>query len=152
MTETMTGILEFFSETGTEGGWYQFMDTSPEFAHNYEQPCWDADESSCPTRTIYGAENGPEYAGKRASDWHWKYEGLRSLNNGDRLKIWSKDKTEVVWEGEVDLRSVDSWGPDGGTLGLRVHQKSANVDEEQWLRWFAAGLPAELTPAEEKVT
>lgn len=153
MTETMTGVLEFFSETGTEGGWYSFMDLSPEFAHNYEQPCWDDPRvGDCPTRMTYKGGVSPNYVDKRVSDWHYRYEGLRSLKNGDHLKIWSKDKTEVVWDGEIDLRSVNSWGADGGTLGLRVHQKANNVDEEQWLRWFVDSLPAELTPAEEKVT
>jgi hypothetical protein len=147
VADTVKGVLEFFSETGTEGGYYQFMDTSPEFAHSYEQPCWDSNDSMCPTRMTY-TSGGPEYVGKRISDWHYRYEGLRSLKNGDHLKIWSKDKTEVVWEGEVELRRVDSWGPDGGTAGLRVHQKAVNMDEKKWLRWFVESLPAELTAAE----
>lgn len=76
----------------------------------------------------------------------WSYEGLKMLKNGDHLKIWSPDKTEVVWEGQVKLRQVDSFGPEGGTLGWRVHQKEdVGVGEETWFRWFADSLPAELT-------
>lgn len=148
VTATLTGALEFFSETGTEGGYYYFMDTGPEFAHRYDQPCWDADNASCPTRMTYDAGSGPKYTGKRVSDWHFKYEGLRGLKNGDHLKIYENESGPILWEGTVDLRDVDSWGPDGGTSGLRVHQKANNVDEVEWLEWFLKGLPAELTAKE----
>jgi hypothetical protein len=199
MTETMTGVLVFHSETGTEGGYYAFQDSKfMELPAPDRWRCtrcgrvWDKDRDAEPRGASFAYHDparGPGYFGydephpeleqyindsgytqasnktsllcyeQGHAEWEklypngmWSYEGLHMLNDGDHLRIYrEEDPTQVVWEGAVKLRRVDSYGPEGGTLGWRVHQKEdVGVGEETWFRWFLDELPAELTPVAKK--
>lgn len=74
----------------------------------------------------------------------WSYEGLHMLKNGDRLRVFAKGKSRVLWEGPVALEGVQGFTHD--VRGLWVNQRPTLLDEEQWSSWFLDGHPAELTP------
>lgn len=134
----INGRLMFHSETGTEGGWYCVQDNAWSHGREVETCPWGA-LSDCPAFL--------DHWPKGWTPQHSSYEGLITLKNGDQLII-SNDIGEVLWSGVVQLRSVNSYGPDGGTGGWRVHQKPENVDDAQWLGWFAKEHPVVLERAE----
>lgn len=213
MTETMTGVLVFHSETGTEGGYYAFQDskfmglpapnhwrcprcsrvwdknrnpeTPPEVSFTYWRDM-EGKVSESGARYISGfagyaephddlSEGSPSGAD---AEWNrqrnaialvcyneghaefehmypngiWSSEGLHMLENGDRLKIWSTDKSQVFWEGEVRLIRIESF--EHSVEGMWVNQMPADSMAEfrgqggdlAWGRMFLMGLPAELTP------
>lgn len=200
MSETMTGVLVFHSETGTEGGYFAFQDEKfmslpapnlwrcprcgflwnkdenpedpPKVSFTYwvdgnyfgfpephdDLPLAPPDEDPVESFNARWTKERNDAALPCYTEGHaefeqqyphgiWSYEGLHLLKNGDRLKVLAPDG-DALWEGEVQLQEVDSFGPDGGTLGMRVHHKEAvGVGENVWAGWFMAGLRGELTPA-----
>src|SRR5688500_10380958 len=96
-SELIEGHLEFYSETGTEGGYWAFYDTR--FGHGGE-PC---EAKYCPMK-FRELENEPgkytlDGTGKRSSEFHADYEGLYTLKDGDWLDILDTDGTTVEWSG-----------------------------------------------------
>jgi len=115
--EELTGLLDFFFETGTEGGFWAFQDS------RYISP---------PTQEF------PE--------GQWSYEGLHILKDGDFLTIYSKDNpTEIVWSGVISLRNYPLFTE--AVFGLWIHADQEGVDRETWARWFFEGYAAKLIPA-----
>ncbi len=115
--EELTGLLNFFTETGTEGGFWAFQDSR---------------HISPPT---------PEFPRGQGS-----YKGLHILKNGDRLTIYSKDNPqEAVWEGVISLRYYPVFIEEAS--GFWIHSDQEGVDRETWARWFFDEYPAKLIPA-----
>lgn len=128
----MRGHLLFHSETGTEGGWYAFLDDRYIHGGNTGDPC------------PWGSEGCPVEIGQFHE--HVSYEGLHRLRNGDYLTV--RDTTgAVLFDGEVRLvRRTDVYRSETATIfGWWVNQEpDVGVDREIWARWFFDDLPATL--------
>ncbi|MDP2598330.1 MAG: hypothetical protein Q8P49_00695 [Candidatus Liptonbacteria bacterium] len=75
----------------------------------------------------------------------WSHEGLRVLEDGDSLKIFSPgDPTKVVWSGTIELRAYPVFTED--VFGYWIHTDQAGIDRNTWADWFFNEYPAELTP------
>lgn len=111
----LEGVLHFWSETGTEGGYWAFQDK------NFIFP---------PT------EKWPHE--------RWSYEGLHVLEDGDILTIFSKeDATKIVSTGAIKLRNYEVFTE--SAFGMWVHCDQEGVEREKWAHWFMEGYPAKLT-------
>lgn len=125
MTEILTGVCFFHSETGTEGGYWafqenKFMNLAPPNRH-FCETCgrvWD-------------------------TDGVWAYDGLHILHNGDYLKIFNpEDPTNVVWEGEINLIQHPLFTEH--VQDLWIHADQAGIDRETWAEYFLKEYPGEL--------
>ena len=111
------GVLHLFSETGTEGGYWALQDE----------------------RFITKGEGVP--FGEQ-----WSYDGLHILEDGDNLKIYSKEKPEAaVWEGEISLQQLPLFTEHAG--GLWIHADQNGIDRETWAGYFFNGHQAKLIPS-----
>lgn len=91
------GFLEFYSETGTEGGFWAFQDERFIF----------------PPNDTFRHEQ-------------YSYEGLHVLENGDRLTIYSPDAKEVVWEGEISLKPYHIFTEDAFGVWIHADQEGVD--------------------------
>lgn len=108
------GVLTFYSETGTEGGYWAFQD-----------------------------EKFIEPASITFPDGHWLYEGLHVLENGDDLTIYGKDEKEgIIWHGLISLTPFSVFEQDA--FGMWIHSDQIGVERETWTRWFMQEYPATL--------
>lgn len=169
----MRGVCHFYSETGTEGGYWAFQDQQFIGIPNNEEHCADcgilrshfeqaaANETLVATHT-YSLEDvvGPE--GRVAlpescldgthrfqplyPEGMWSYEGLHVLRDGDQLTIFDKEnEDQVVWQGEIKLLQHDLFSEDA--FGMWIHADQDGVEREQWATWFLKEYPAELAKA-----
>ncbi len=123
---TLVGTLEFHSETGTEGGYWAFQENK--FKHGPVKKCpWDPEE--CPVIQGFSEE-------------HYSYEGLHLLKDGDMLIVYEKDRTSILWSGEVALDEKPVFTVD--VDGVWVHSLPKNVDSQKWAQWFFKNYPADL--------
>lgn len=75
------------------------------------------------------------------------YDGLRFLEDGDRLKVFDKEHPErIVWEGVVSLRPYPVFTEE--VFGLWIRDDQEGVEREFWARLFFEGYPAELVLAD----
>ncbi len=162
---TLQGFLHFYSETGTEGGYWAFQDArhiTPNVTRFSCAKCsayWDKGHDPVgPT-----AESHPEgescgwgepYCAPDAHDFRlvspedWSYEGLHVLRDGDVLTVYDKaDRTKIVWSGTIRLREHPLFTEHA--FGMWIHADQEGVGREQWAEWFCNQLPASLTPAPE---
>lgn len=72
----------------------------------------------------------------------WAYEGLHLLKNGDRLKIYSKHDTCVIWEGAIALIEYPPFTQEAN--GFWIHADQLGEDREDWAGFFFNQYPAEL--------
>lgn len=97
---TYKGVCYFFSETGTEGGFWAFQD------ERFMKPAKDNQQEQ------------------------WSYDGLHVLKTGDGLRIFSPDnKDKVVWEGKISLKEYDSFKEDAGGLWIHSDQEGIDRNE-----------------------
>jgi hypothetical protein len=112
----LEGVCHFWSETGTEGGYWAFRDK------RYIHPP-DKDHPS----------------------GRWEYGGLWVLTEGDRITIYDKDDPKkVVWEGGVKLRNHPVFSEHAH--GLWIHADQEGIDRKTWALWFLKEYPAKYTP------
>lgn len=154
------GVCHFFSETGTEGGFWAFQD-SQFITKNVPRPyCKKCGKYLEPQKyenlkvvkvlpitqeVLDGKEppECPEGQHEREVNDSWSYEGLRILKDGDHLTIYSKENPdEIVWEGNIKLREHPLFTEDAS--GLWIHADQEGVDRETWARWFFDEHPAIL--------
>lgn len=113
----LEGVCHFWSETGTEGGYWAFQDKKHIHLPDKDNP-----------------------------SLRWDYEGLWVLVDGDHLIIYDKNNpSQVVWEGEVKLRNHPLFTESAG--GMWIHSDQEGVDRTTWARWFHKEYPAKLTPS-----
>ena len=74
------------------------------------------------------------------------YAALNILKNGDRLSIYSKNKTAVpVWRGGIELQEYPVFTQN--VLGFWIHADQKGMQREIWAMWFFESSLAELIPA-----
>ena len=112
----LPGLLHFWSETGTEGGYWAFQD----------ERFIDASSRDWP----FG---------------RWRYEGLWVLKDGDELTIFDKfNPAQEVWRGAIRLREHPLFTESIG--GLWIHADQEGLPRDMWAKWFMSGYPAEYWP------
>ena len=115
---TMTGVLHFHSETGTEGGHWAFQED------NFIRPTDDLE------RFPGGVE--------------WYYAGLHVLHDGDKLEIFDNElDDELLWSGEIKLIQHKLFSEDA--FGLWIHADQSGIEREAWAKWFMDRKPARIT-------
>lgn len=155
-TESIEGVCFFWSETGTEGGYWAFHDTRftvPSFAkvcrrcHLY----WADNCDAAPAPT------DPQHCPPGTHDWmpmneareEWLYGGLHVLKNGDQLTIFSKEYPhKVLWKGEIHLEHLGLFQEDA--FGFWIHDDQVGMDRETWAEYFLKEYPARLEPAKQQ--
>lgn len=127
---TIWGLATFYSETGTEGGYWAVQD--------------------------HRAIDLSVYPGPGS----WSRYGLVLLKDGDTLTIYDRSsvvfdagrnddrrpilfwKAEVLWEGQIRLGVYDS--STERAFRLPIHHDVEGVDRETWARWFMEKYPCRL--------
>lgn len=118
----LTGICFFFSETGTEGGYWAFQDSK-----YISPPRPDSTHES------------------------WSYKGSHILKNGDRLTIYDKiEPLKIVWSGIIALREYTPFQEH--ISNCWIHADQEGVKREHWAFYFFKNFPAKLIPAPEKTS
>ena len=144
-TSKMKGVLDFHTETGTEGGYWAFQD---ERFIKQNQPFGYCDK--CGIYFKYAEDHPEDLSEKQKSCIHeeyvgemWDYKGLHILRDGDHLKIFSKDKPEeIVWEGIIRLYVYPPFTQN--VFGLWIHSDQGGEYREKWAERFFENYPAEL--------
>jgi len=165
----IVGVLQFFSETGTEGGSWAFQDRRF-IRHNvgmgYCRKCgkWlrrrqykniqvervsRLDPEAIEEIERVGTAAEPPYCHEREHEEQvgdaWDYEGLHILRDGDRLTIYDRaDPSKIVWDGTIRLKRYKMFTQDA--FGLWIHADQEGVPRETWAQWFLKQYPARLVP------
>lgn len=160
---TLSGVLHFFSETGTEGGDWAFQDSRHiqknvpkgfckkcgKFLQKQEGPIqvtrvYPVDEEMLHTGELLERQDCADDAHEEEIGDAWSYEGLHILKDRDFLRIFSPDNSfDVVWEGLISLTQYESFTEHAS--GLWIHADQNGVPRETWAEWFFKGYPAKLT-------
>jgi len=112
----LKGVCTFYTETGTEGGFWAFQDSKYIFPQE-------------------GVEK----------EFYYEYEGLHILKNGDKLTIFSSDnQKQIIWSGTISLRQYPVFTENA--FGLWIQADQEGVDRETWATYFFEEYPAELIP------
>lgn len=111
----LEGVLHYWSETGTEGGYWAFQDK----------------------RFIKPPTPGHPHG-------QWSYDGLHVLKDGDHLTIFSSDHGGAVWSGKIKLKKYPSFKESVRTNGMWIHADQEGVKRETWAKWFLLEYPAIL--------
>ncbi len=147
MPEVLHGICFFFSETGTEGGYWAFQDER----HIHK----NVPLGFCKKCGKYLAYTGlpPDDHPWCADDAHeerigdrWDYEGQSILKDGDHLTIFSKDDSQkIVWSGVIRLCQYPPFTEHAS--GLWIHADQEGIARDVWAAWFFDQSPAMLIVA-----
>lgn len=120
------GILHLHIETGTEGGYWALQDE--------------------------------RFIERSTDTWpheRWSYDGLKILEDGDRLRIFAPDGS-VHWEGVIKLKQypVFQESIEGSVVGengydisfpsLWIHADQEGIDRTKWAYPFFKGYTGEL--------
>lgn len=164
----MKGVCTFYSETGTEGGYWAFIDSK--FMHipddtlicakcHYYKDYIEGNTkgaaivvaSSTPlSEALKSGERKPcpdgEHKWKKAYPrGRMSYEGLHILEDTDVLIIFSKErnkKKSVVWAGEIKLKQLGLFTD--SAFGMWIHADQEGVERDIWARYFLDEHPALL--------
>lgn len=111
----LVGVLFFWSEIGTESGYWAFQDKEFIFPPTEERP-----------------------------HVRWSYDGFHELKNGDNLTVYSKDDPDkVIWTGIIKLKPYPPFSE--SAHGRWIHTDQEGIDRDTWTRWFMERYPAKLT-------
>lgn len=142
----IVGNTEFFSETGTEGGYWAIHDRRG--MHDASQLI----DGRCPwgpeheTRFTDGTSFCPAMREPTRDDpnpKHATYYGLFTLQTGDRVIIYDEvDPTKIVFEGKISLEPLPLFTEHAH--GLWIHNDQKGQDREAWAELFLKELPAVL--------
>lgn len=157
------GTLTFFTETGTEGGFWALQDENY-MGYKIPDQCYSGQEVSNTdlTRTgrvwevllrdsitvewYDGIEEGSYVKREDLLIKQWFYEGLHILADGDQLIIYDLDEPEKsVWEGIIQLVHFPLFTE--AVFGWWIHSEQQGVSRKSWANWFMDGYPARLTPS-----
>ncbi len=161
------GVLNLFSETGTEGGDWAIQDAryiKKNVPRGYCKKCgkvFAKQEGPIQVvRTTLITEEVAEEINRTgklpvqidcANDAHdedigesWSYEGLHILENGDRLIIFDKqDPKKIVWEGVIQLNFYSVF-TEATSTGMWIHADQEGVERSVWEKFFLLHYPAKL--------
>jgi hypothetical protein len=147
MPETLSGVVFFWLEQGSEGrGCWSFQDER--FIKKNVPSGW-CRKCGKPMRSRSNRKNPeqlslpgilyclPDEHEERIGD-AWSYEGSWTLENGDALTVYDKvDPARAVWSGiiQFDISVNDSRAT-----------PCRKTDRKQWVSWFKGRYPAKLIP------
>jgi len=137
------GFLQFWSETGTEGGYWTFFDKRHAFTKIPQGHCQTCGlfvrgtPRPCSNRQPHREEARPII---------WNHVGIHILKNDDFLTIYAKDEKNIVWEGIVELISYPLFTQNAS--GLWIHADQTGVDRDIWAKWFFDEHPVTIRLAQ----
>lgn len=146
----LEGVLHFWSETGTEGGYWAFQDKNfitPNTTYFVCAKCgkvWDKQKNPTGVYDCIPPQCLPDdHNFQLLSKERWSYDGLHVLEDGDVLTIYSKeDPTKIVWTGVINLKPCPLFTEDA--YGMWIHTDQDGIDRNTWARWFMEERPAKL--------
>lgn len=167
VVNSLEGILNFFAETGTEGGYWAFQDSlyiEKDAPRGYCKNCGlflqqQTDFAPVQVQSVikFNAQDLEEYnrTGKLpekricANDSHieerseaWDYQGLHLLKNGDHLTIYNPTSRQEVWSGVIALKQYPPFTE--SVFGYWIHAGQIGVEREAWAEYFFEEFPAKL--------
>ena len=174
---TLEGVCTFYSETGTEGGYWAFQDLrfTSENTNNFvckkcgicwdkerepDEPHYEESEEQLPPEEKQALEEllghaVPPYcpAGSHIFELYperfWLYEGLHVLEDGDQLTIYNpKNRENVVWESSIALQHYKLFTE--SAFGWWIHADQRGIGRNVWAKYFFEEYPAKLVPAPQK--
>ncbi len=163
LEEVLEGVLTFFSETGTEGGYWAFQDSRyilpniTRYTCKKCYLCWDKEiNPSAPPVFEQLPDDDfdfPEFCPPDAHQFElvsketWSYEGLHLLEDGDHLTIYRPGSKAEVWSGVIALKQHPLFTEDA--QGMWIHADQKGIDRETWAEYFFKGYAAKLAPRKE---
>lgn len=162
MEDLLEGVLFFFSETGTAGGYWAFQDSQfiiPNTTRYICKKCnlyWDKEiNPSAPPVDDYffSSDSLPELCPLDAhqfelfSEENWSYEGRHILKDGDHLTIYHPGSKDEVWSGVIALQHHPVFTEDANGMWIRADQ--IGLDRKVWAEYFLKEYPAKLVPSKE---
>lgn len=156
--EGLEGLINFHSETGTEGGYWAFQDKrfiTPNTRHFSCTKCglyWDKNRYARAAELevhMWGKKwlgNSPlcqpgKHIWQLVSPENWSYDGLHILEDGDCLIIYDKEnQNTIIWEGLIRLKQFEAFTE--SAYGLWIHADQEGIDREVWAKWFFDQHPA----------
>lgn len=166
----LSGVLHFFSETGTEGGDWAFQDSryiQKDVHRGYCKKCGmilarqegaiqakrvtviteEIRKEFLRTGKLPEQADCPDSAHEEEVGDAWSYEGLHILKDRDSLQIFAPDDpSRVVWQGVISLIQYDSFVEQ--VFGYWIHADQRGVPRETWAEWFFKGYQAKLIPVQ----
>ncbi len=165
--EGLEGILHLFSETGTEGGYWAFIDAryiKTNVPKGYCKKCgiWLKEQSGAlQIARVYNLDNiddeflesgnlpepqdCPNNNHEEEIGDYWDYDGLHVLQDGDHLTIYNpKKKDEELWSGVIALQHYGVFTQDA--FGLWIHADQKGINREVWAEYFFGEYSAKLKP------
>lgn len=169
--EPLVGVLFFYSESGTEGGYWAFQDerfiteNTTKWVCSKCNRCCDGEARSAPLTEIDHSvpitealelleeeecnEQGPGECQPGEHDFQlsprqiWSYEGQHILEDEDILVICDKENHEqVLWQGDISLIEYELFTEE--IFGLWIHSEQRDVERETWATWFLGEYPAKF--------
>lgn len=150
----LKGVCTFYSETGTEGGYWAFQDEKFMGIPNNTENCAKCgyfrefiekslDQGKAPILDYQGCKLGGHEWKLAYPDGVWSYEGLHILEDDDKMIIFDKGNPEkIVWKGTISLKQLGLFTDDA--FGMWIHSDQIGIEREVWARWFMEEYPAKL--------
>jgi hypothetical protein len=164
------GVLDFYSETGTEGGYWAFQDERFITPNRTQFSCkicylfWDKARSpkSPPSenRIGYALRHmkigllrkilrcwGRGHKFEKTTETLWSFNGFHILESGNELTIYGeKERVNVLWSGTINLKDLGIFKENA--FGYWIHNEQIGVPRETWASWFMNQKPAMLVKGE----
>lgn len=130
------GNLEFYSETGTEGGYWAFASENVFYRHSEE----DLIDGQCPWGESYCPPKDGSY------HTHAKHEGLHILRDGDGLLIFDHgyNHPALVREESLEFSKFTIFEESSRGMWAHNHPIRPNIPLELWGHLFIDEYPAIL--------
>lgn len=145
----LEGVVHFFTETGTEGGYWAFQENKFMKENTTMFSCtkchyfWDKERH--PQGPEVPCTKGGQHEFVINPPMFFLGEGLHTLKDGDYLVIYSKDRSRVVWSGHILLKKYPVFRENA--FGFWIHADQQGIKREVWAKYFFDELPAKLVVA-----
>ncbi len=148
LEKTLSGVLHFHSETGTEGGHWAFQDfrciqknVPSGFCKNCGNYIGDVYKRNEGLNENPTCKDGAHEEGIRDA---WSYDGLHILKDGDRLIIYHPNDNKEIWSGVINLKQYPLFTEH--VFGMWIHADQIGIKREVWAEYFFQEYPADLIP------
>ena len=168
LEDKLEGVLTFHTETGTEGGYWAFMDSKFMTENKTSYVCkkcynfWNKEQEPGGPKPleplIKKGENYDllmeelanlpvcppnEHEFELYPKNFYSYEGLHILGNGDHLTIYDpNERDKVIWSGEINLQQYDLFTEVADIYW--IHADQIGIERETWAEYFFKEYPARL--------
>ena len=149
------GRTLFYTETGTEGGYWAFQDEAHIKPNTTRFSCTKCNMYWDKVRSVDEPVFDGNYCRPGEHDFQlfskedWSYDGLHVLKDRDILNILD-DEEHLLWSGTIKLKYFDAFTED--IDGWWIHSEQEGIDRVKWAKMFMKEHKAILYVPEPKDT